>query len=67
MLGKSEVLMSLNSKQKSLCQLATAELFTNEAGKQHKSGKRAFGPNAEVKVSRNAVPVKELLPVRRSG
>jgi len=30
MLSKSEILMSLNSKQKSLCQLATTELFTKE-------------------------------------
>jgi len=42
----SETLMSLNSKQKSLCQLTTAELFTDETGKQQKSGKSAFGSNA---------------------
>jgi len=46
MLGKSEVLMSLNSKQKPLCQMATPELFTNKTGKQQKRGKSAFGPNA---------------------
>jgi len=28
--------MSLNSKQKPLCPLATAELFPNETGKQQK-------------------------------
>jgi len=28
--------MSFNSKQKPLCQLATAELFPNETGKQQK-------------------------------
>ena len=37
MLSKSEkILMSLNSKQKPLCQLTTAELFLNETGKQQK-------------------------------
>jgi len=46
MLGKLEILLSLNSKQKSLCQLATPELFTNKTGKQQKSGKSAFGSNA---------------------
>jgi len=46
MLGKLKILMSLNSKQKSLCQLATAELFTNETRKQQKSGKSAFGSNS---------------------
>jgi len=35
--------MSLNSKQKPLCQLATAEHFPNETRKQHKNGKSAFG------------------------
>jgi len=30
MLSKSEILMSFNSKQKSLCQLATTELFPKE-------------------------------------
>jgi len=29
-------MMSFNSKQKPLCQLATAELFPNETGKQQK-------------------------------
>jgi len=38
--------LSLNSKQKSLYQLATAELFPNDTGKQQKSGKSAFGSNA---------------------
>jgi len=46
MLSKSEILMSLNSKQKPLYQLATTELFTNDTRKQQKSGKRAFGSNA---------------------
>jgi len=35
--------MTLNSKQKLLCQLPTAELFPNETGKQQKSDKNAFG------------------------
>jgi len=35
--------MSLNSKQKPLCQLATAELFPNETGKQHKNDKARLG------------------------
>jgi len=39
MLSKPEILMSLNSKQKPLCQLATAELFPNETGKQQKMTK----------------------------
>jgi len=35
MLSKSvKILMSLNCKQNPLCQLATAELFPNETGKQ---------------------------------
>jgi len=38
--------MSLNSKQKLLCQLATAELFHNEAGKQQKNDKSALGSDA---------------------
>jgi len=38
--------MSLNSKQKVLCQLSTAELFPNETGKQHKNDKSAFGSDA---------------------
>ena len=37
--------MSLNSKQKPLRQLATAERFTNETGKQ-KNDKSAFGSDA---------------------
>jgi len=37
MLSKSEkILISLLSKQKPRCQLATAELFPNETGKQQK-------------------------------
>jgi len=43
MVSKSEFLMSLNSKQKSLCQLATAELFHNETGKQQKMTKARLG------------------------
>jgi len=44
MLSKSEkILMNLNSKQKSLCQLATGEFFPNETGKQQKNDKSAFG------------------------
>jgi len=40
MLNKSEkILTNLNSKQKPLYQLATAELFPNETGKQQKNGK----------------------------
>jgi len=47
MLTKSEkILMSLNSKQKPLCQLATEELFPNETGKQQKNDKGAFGSDA---------------------
>jgi len=38
--------MSLNSKQKPLCQLATTELFPNETGKQPKNDKSVFGSNA---------------------
>ena len=38
--------MSLNSKQKPLCQLATAELFPNETEKQQKNDKIAFGSDA---------------------
>jgi len=46
MLSKSDkILMSLNSKQKPLCQLATAELFPNETGK-HKKDKSTFGSDA---------------------
>jgi len=47
MLSKSEkILMSLNSKQKPLCQLATAELFPNETGKQQENDESAFGSDA---------------------
>jgi len=46
MLSKSEILMSLNSKKKLLCQLATAELFPYETGKQQKSDKNVFGLDA---------------------
>jgi len=47
MLSKSEkALMGFNSKQKPLCQLATAQLFPNEAGKQQKKDKSAFGSDA---------------------
>jgi len=38
--------MSLNSKQKPLCQPTTAELLPNETGKQEKSDKSAFGSDA---------------------
>jgi len=43
MLSKSEILMSLNSKQNSLCQVATAELFPDETGKQQKMTKARLG------------------------
>jgi len=47
MLSKSDkILMSLNSKQKLLCQVTTAELCLNETGKQQKSDKNAFGLDA---------------------
>jgi len=47
MLSKSEkIVMSLNSKQKPLCQPATAELFPNETGKQQKNDKSAFASDA---------------------
>jgi len=47
MLSKSEkILMSLNSSQKPLFQLATAELFPNDTGKQQKMTKSAFGSSA---------------------
>jgi len=46
MLGKSEILMNLNSKQKPFCQLATAELFPNETRKQQKNDKSALGSDA---------------------
>jgi len=44
MLSKSEILMSLNRKQKPLCQQATAELFANE--ETAKNDKSAFGSDA---------------------
>jgi len=44
MLTKSEkILMKLNSKQKPLWQLAAAELFPNETGKQQKMTKARLG------------------------
>jgi len=44
MLSKSEkILVILNSKQKRLYQLATAELFTNETRKQQKMTKARLG------------------------
>jgi len=44
MLSKSEkILMSLNSKQKLLWQVATAELFPNETGKQQNNDKARSG------------------------
>jgi len=47
MLSKSEkILLSLNYKQKPLCQLATAELFPNETRKQQKNDKSEFGSDA---------------------
>jgi len=47
MLSKSEkILTSVNNKQKPFCQLATAELFPNETGKQQKNDKSAFGSDA---------------------
>jgi len=50
MLSKSEKsllsLLSLNSKQKPLCQLATAELFPSETGKQQKNDKSTFTSDA---------------------
>jgi len=47
MLSKSDkILMSLNSKQKPHCQLATAELFPNETGKHKKNDKSTFGSDA---------------------
>jgi len=36
----------VNSKQKPLYQLATAELFPNGTGKQRKNDKSAFGSEA---------------------
>jgi len=38
--------MSLNSKQKPLCQVGTTELFPNETGKQQTKDKCAFGSDA---------------------
>jgi len=38
--------MSSNSKQKPLCQLATAEHFPNDTGKEQKNDKSAFGSDA---------------------
>jgi len=47
MLSNSEkILMSLISKQKPLLQLAIAELFSNDTGKQQKYDKSAFGSDA---------------------
>jgi len=47
MLNKSKkILMILDSKQKRLYQLATAELFPNETRKQQKNDKSAFGSDA---------------------
>jgi len=44
MLSKSEkILMSSNSKQKPLCQLATAEHFPNDTGKDQKMTKARLG------------------------
>jgi len=47
MLSKSKkILMILNSRQKRLYQLATAELFPNETMKQQKNEKSTFGSDA---------------------
>jgi len=46
MISKSEILMSLNSKQKPLHQLATADLFPCKTGQQQKIHKSAFGSDA---------------------
>jgi len=44
MLSKSEkILMSLNSKQKPLCQLVTAELFPTRQGNIKKMAKARLG------------------------
>jgi len=48
MLSKSKKILSVNSKQKPLYQLATTELFPNETGKQQKNDKSAFGSDALV-------------------
>jgi len=51
MLSKSEkILMSLNSKQKPLCQLATAELFPNETGNSKKWQKHVWVWSLELMV-----------------
>jgi len=41
-----KILISLNNKQKPLWQLATAELFPNQTGKEQKNVKSAFGSDA---------------------
>jgi len=47
MLSKSKkILMALNSKQKRLYQLATAEHFPNETRKQQKNDKSMFWSDA---------------------
>jgi len=47
MLSKSEkILINLNSKQKSLCQLTARELFPKETRKQLENDKSAFGSDA---------------------
>ena len=47
MLSKSEkILMTLNSRKKPFCQLATAEILPNETGKQQKNDKSAFRSDA---------------------
>jgi len=48
MLSKSEVLISLNTKLKSLCQLATTELFIKETNSKEtaKNDKGEFGSDA---------------------
>jgi len=38
--------IELNSKQKPLCQLATAELFPEDTRKEQKNDKSAFGSDA---------------------
>jgi len=49
MLSKSEkILVILNSKQKPLYQLATAELFPNETRKQQKMTKAPLGLMTEI-------------------
>jgi len=39
MLSKSEILVSLNNKQKSLCKLATTELYPKETKNREKARK----------------------------